>query len=42
MLKFGTGNFLREVTSAVRIGKPCLVEDVEETVDPAIDPILLK
>jgi dynein heavy chain len=42
MLKFSTSNFLRHVTAAVRIGKPCLVEDVEEHIDPAIDPILLK
>jgi len=42
MLKFGVNNFLRDVSAAVRIGKPCLVEDVEETIDPAIDPILLK
>lgn len=42
LLKFGTGNFLREVTAAVRNGKPCLVEDAEEEIDPAIDPILMK
>ena len=39
-LKFTTKNFLREVTAAVRNGKPCLVEDIEEHLDPAIDPIL--
>jgi hypothetical protein len=42
LLKFGIKNFLREVTMAVKIGKPCLVEDVEETIDPSIDPILMK
>lgn len=42
LLKFGTTTFLREVTAAVKNGRPCLVEDVEETIDPAIDPILLK
>lgn len=42
LLKFGVNNFLRDVSAAVRIGKPCLVEDVEESIDPAIDPILLK
>lgn len=41
-LKFGINNFLREISGAVRIGKPCLVEDIEEFIDPAIDPILLK
>lgn len=42
MLKFGTLNFLREMSGAVRNGRPTLVEDMEEYVDPAIDPILLK
>ena len=41
-LKFGINNFLREVTGAVRNGRPTLVEDVEEYIDPSIDPILLK
>lgn len=40
-LKFGINNFLRELTGAVRNGRPCLVEDIEEFIDPAIDPILL-
>lgn len=42
MLKFGPSTFLRDLTGAIRNGLPCLVEDVEETIDPAIDPILLK
>jgi dynein heavy chain, axonemal len=40
ILKFTTKNFLREITAVVRSGKPCLVEDIEENLDPAIDPIL--
>jgi len=42
ILKFGPSNFLREVTASVRNGIPILIEDVEENVDPAIDPILNK
>lgn len=42
LLKFGINNFLREISGAVRNGRPCLVEDMEEYLDPAIDPILLK
>jgi dynein heavy chain len=42
ILKFGGDTFLREVTMAVRNGRPLMVEDVEEHVDPAMDPILLK
>lgn len=42
ILKFGPITFLRDITMAVRNGIPCLVEDVEESIDPAIDPILGK
>jgi dynein heavy chain len=41
-MKFGGTNFLRDVVGCVRVGKPVLIEDVEEKIDPAIDPILLK
>jgi hypothetical protein len=30
LLKFGHGNFLRDVIAAVRIGNPILIEDLEE------------
>jgi dynein heavy chain, axonemal len=40
ILKFSSKNFLRTLGSAVSIGKPVLVEDVEEYLDPGIDPIL--
>ena len=42
LLKFGINNFLREISGGVRNGRPSLVEDIEEYIDPAIDPILLK
>jgi hypothetical protein len=42
LMKFGINNFLREISAAVRNGRPVLVEDMEEYIDPAIDPILLK
>jgi dynein heavy chain len=42
LMKFGTPTFLRDVIAAVKIGNPILVEDLEENVDPAVDPILLK
>lgn len=42
ILKFGPSTFIRDITMSVRNGVPCLVEDVEENVDPAIDPILGK
>jgi len=33
---------LRELGGALRNGRPCLIENMEEYIDPAIDPILLK
>ena len=42
LLKFGAENFLTEITAAVSNGRPCLVEDLEEYIDPAINPILMK
>jgi len=42
LMKFGINNFLREISGAVRNGRPVLIEDIEEYIDPAIDPILLK
>lgn len=42
ILKFGPITFLRDITMAVRNGIPVLVEDVEENIDPSIDPILGK
>jgi dynein heavy chain len=42
LLKFGNPLLLREMTAAVRNGLCVLVEDVEEYIDPAIDPVLLK
>jgi dynein heavy chain len=42
LMKFGQLNFLREIGGGIRNGRPVLIEDVEEYIDPAIDPILLK
>jgi dynein heavy chain len=42
IVKFSTLNFLRTLGNAIAIGRPVLVEDVEEYLDPGIDPVLLK
>jgi dynein heavy chain len=42
LMKFGTPTFLRDMIASVRIGNPVLIEDLQEDVDPAVDPILLK
>ena len=33
---------IRSLESAIRFGKPCLIENVDEEMDPALDPVLLK
>jgi len=40
ILKFGD-KLLRAVIAAVNNGNPVLIEDVQEAIDPAIDPLLV-
>lgn len=40
-LKFGKQTFLREIEAAVQNGRPVLIEDVQEQIDPGLDPILM-
>ncbi len=42
VVKLTDVNFLRTLENSVRIGNPVLVEDVGETLDPALEPILQK
>lgn len=42
LVKLNQANFLRLIEGAVRLGQPVLVEDVGETIDPALEPLLLK
>ena len=42
MIKLTDANFLRTLENAVRVGLPVLLEDLGETLDPALEPILLK
>lgn len=42
LVKLSQANFLRLIEGAVRLGQPVLVEDVGETIDPALEPLLLK
>jgi ATP-binding dynein motor region len=41
ILKFGKSTFLREMSAAVNNGYPVLIEDVQEAIDPGLDPILM-
>ncbi|XP_068759640.1 dynein axonemal heavy chain 1-like [Montipora capricornis] len=42
VIKLSDRDFLRSLENAVRFGKPCLLENVGEELDPALEPILLK
>ena len=42
MLKLTDKDFLRSLENCVRFGKPCLLENVGEELDPALEPILLQ
>uniref|UniRef100_A0A1X7UKU1 AAA+ ATPase domain-containing protein n=2 Tax=Amphimedon queenslandica TaxID=400682 RepID=A0A1X7UKU1_AMPQE len=42
VIKLTDPNYLRTLENAIRIGTPVLVEEVEEHLDPSLEPILLK
>ena len=42
VVKLTDGNFLRTLENSIRIGNPVLIEDVGETLDPALEPVLQK
>ncbi|XP_028414460.1 dynein heavy chain 6, axonemal-like [Dendronephthya gigantea] len=42
VIKLTDGNYLRTLENCIRIGMPVLLEEVEETLDPALEPVLLK
>ncbi|CAI8029533.1 Dynein heavy chain 6, axonemal [Geodia barretti] len=42
VIKLTDPNFLRTLENAIRIGTPVLLEEVEETLDPSLEPVLLK
>ena len=42
IIKLTQGDFLRVLEQSIRVGIPVLLENVQEALDPALDPILLK
>ena len=42
IMKFTDGNYLKFLEAAIRMGKPVLMENVQEEMDPAIEPLLQK
>lgn len=41
-VKLSDRDFLRSLENAIRFGKPCLLENVGEELDPALEPVLLQ
>lgn len=42
MFKLSDRDFVRTLENAIRFGKPCLLENVGEELDPILESILLK
>lgn len=42
VIKITNPNMLRSLENAIPVGRPMLIEDIDETLDPSLDPILLK
>lgn len=42
VIKLSQTNFLRTLENAIRTGQPVLLEEVGETLDPSLEPVLLK
>ncbi|XP_076873752.1 dynein axonemal heavy chain 6 isoform X2 [Brachyhypopomus gauderio] len=42
VIKLTDDNFLRTLENAIRLGMPVLLEELKETLDPALEPVLLK
>ncbi|XP_066123630.1 dynein axonemal heavy chain 6 [Saccopteryx bilineata] len=42
IIKLTDSNFLRTLENSIRLGLPVLLEEIKETLDPALEPVLLK
>ena len=42
IIKLSQSDFLRTLESSIRVGVPVLLENVQEALDPSLDPVLLK
>jgi dynein heavy chain len=40
--KLSNSKFLQHVENGIRMGNPVLIENIEETIDPALEPVLQK
>jgi dynein heavy chain len=42
IIKLNDSNYLRTLENSIQFGKPVLLENIGETLDPSLNPILLK
>lgn len=42
VVKFSDGTFMRTLETCIRMGYACLIEEVKESLEPALEPILLR
>ncbi|KAI9144540.1 dynein heavy chain and region D6 of dynein motor-domain-containing protein [Paraphysoderma sedebokerense] len=42
IIKLTDKDYLRTLENSIRFGKPCLLENVQEKLDPALEPVLLR
>jgi dynein heavy chain len=42
VVKQGDNNIMRTLENCIQFGQPLLIEDIEEEIDPLLDPVLLK
>ncbi len=42
VVKQGDKNIMRTLENCIQFGQPLLIEDIEEEIDPLLDPVLLK
>lgn len=40
IVKFTDGNYLKLLEAGIRMGNPVMIENVQEEMDPAIEPLL--
>lgn len=40
--QYSDSNYLKLIQNAVQFGQPCLLENVGESLDPGLSPVLLK
>lgn len=42
VIKLSYAKFLQVVENGIRMGQPILLENIEETLDPSLEPLLQK